>query len=140
MKHLTQIEAKRKLAASIQNERRTYNQNYWTTGDANKLPKCGTASCLAGHIEALWPRVAKRLAPLYTETRKSEFTGHTYHTIMHAKLAAAVWKEVTGAECRFDFDLSNMTYAGFEPTDRDAAVAHIWGRNRKWPLHSKSKE
>lgn len=139
MKHLTQIEAKRKLAASIRNERRTYNQNYWTTGDDNQLPKCGTASCLAGHIEALWPGVAKRLAPRHTNTWASDYSGNTYHDIQHDKLAAAVWKQVTGAECRFDFEACNMANAGFEPTDREAAVAHIWGRNRKWPLRRKSR-
>lgn len=128
---MNQIEAKRKLAASIRNERRTYDQTRFNTlvgDDYLKPATCGTAACVAGHIEACWPRVTKRLAPSFS---------FAPNDVDHRALARAVWREVTGKPCRFDFssgpDLQDENGDVRYPT-REEAVAHIYGRNKAWPL------
>ena len=127
---MNQIEAKRKLAASIRNERRTYDQCRFTTeiGDKYTQPAtCGTAACIAGHIEAIFPRVTQRLAPSYSFELEQG---------LHGALARAVWREVTGKPCRFDFSAGPDREEGgsYRSPTREEAVAHIYGRNKSWPL------
>lgn len=124
---ITQIEAKRKLAASIRNERRNYDQEQFVIGgNGCSLATCGTAACIAGHIEACWPQVARRLAQ---EERFHPSCRCCRDRIYHDDLAAAIWQEVTGKPCRFDFGIGPH-----ENVTREEAVAHIYGRNKQWPL------
>lgn len=127
MKTISQIEAKRKLAASIRNEQRHYDQERFVIQGAEHdgIATCGTACCIAGHIEACWPRVAARLAKL-PEFHPS--CDCCKDDIFHGELANAVWQEVTGKPCRFKFGVPP-----FDPT-REDAVAHIYGRHKRWPL------
>lgn len=115
-------EAKRRLADSIRNERREYNQYLWKRGDQNELATCSTACCIAGHIEAIFHPQAKRLVGSHTDN-----TGFVDHT----SLARDIWKTVTGKTCRFDFGIPDMP----GPIGREEAVAHIYGRlSTDWPL------
>jgi hypothetical protein len=115
-------EAKRRLADSIRNEKREYNQCMWKLGDQNELATCGTACCIAGHIEAIFRPQAKRLVGSHTDN-----TGY----VDHVTLARDIWKTVTGKTCRFDFSIPDLP----GPIGREEAVAHIYGRlSEDWPL------
>jgi hypothetical protein len=141
-KTISVAEAKEKLINSILNEKRTFDMGQFTTEDFDvedkKPATCGTASCMAGHIEALWPSVAKRLAK---EQLKEQEQKEPFACIDHEVLAADVWKEVTGKPCRFDFigdtyrheDEDGGIDAWWHAT-REQAVAHIKGRSKNWPL------
>ncbi len=100
----------------------------WTV-DGN-VASCRTASCMAGHVEALRPQLTKKLLPDY------QFCGGA---VDHEKLARAIWKEETGKECTLDFLADNHpkeakedfeSYA--ESVTRKEAVAHIRG-SKRWP-------
>jgi hypothetical protein len=102
---------------------------------------------MAGHIEACWPSVAKRIAKIHI---KEDLEFHGPGEVDHESLACQVWEEVTGQPCRFDFMGGNyndhLTYEEQMSTDevwweatREEAVAHIRGRSKKWPLLDKSK-
>lgn len=115
-------EAKRRLADSIRNEKRNYSQLCWKRGNQNELATCGTACCIAGHIEAIFRPQAKRLVARHTDN--AGFVDHT-------SLARDIWKTVTGKTCRFDFGTPYM----ISPPERKDAIAHIYGRSSEdWPL------
>lgn len=124
-------EAKEKVIKSILNENRTFDMRTWTTMNLDeeyaKVATCATASCLAGHIEACWPTVAKRIA-------KGMLDGGGF--VDHSVVADKVWKEVTGKKCRFDFFADTYEGEGSEMADitREEAVEHIKGRSKTWPL------
>ena len=129
---ITLFQAKRKLARSIRNERRNYDQKrYVVSGVPQNVPAtCGTACCIAGHIEACWPGTARRLMAendYGTDCGCIECSRNP--RIDHAQLARDIWQAVTGKPCRFDFSSG----PGFAP-DREDAVAHIYGRHKEWPL------
>ena len=151
-KPLSKLEAlKRDLIASIQNEKRTFNMGFFTkggsyftdyassTGDYVAKPaSCGTASCIAGHIEAIRPKVVKKLI---------KENGPYYE---HEDLASAVWEAETGQECRLDFFGQSYQgparlneeygcYVELEDITREEAIAHIRGRSKRWPLLTKSE-
>ncbi len=118
---------KEELIASIQNEKRHFDMASFTTMDydyeATYPANCKTASCMAGHIEALRPRLAKKLSKeIFPEGE-----------IQHDWLAAEIWKQETGQKCRLDFFARNAEPTIFQIT-REEAVAHIKGRSKKWPL------
>ena len=148
-KKTTVKEFKQELIDSILNEKRNFDMRSYTTDDwgvhDRKPAFCKTASCMAGHIEALRPRLAKKLAQKQFEEGETE--------IVHARLARDIWKEVTGEECRLAFfgetydvrkerdELGEYEVKGdwFQAT-REEAVAHIKGRSKKWPLLAKDAE
>jgi hypothetical protein len=117
------------LIASINAPRRKFDMSKWHTKEeeAGRVATCGTACCLAGHIEAIRPKLAKRLLPAYV---------HAWGDyIDHAGLARAIYREETGKPCRLDFhgDKSALGKRLDEIT-REEAVAHIKGKNPAWPL------
>lgn len=122
---------KEELIASIQNENRHFDMGTWTT-DNTKVATCGTACCMAGHIEALRPKLAKKLAPKFTDTE----LGY----IDHEQLAEEIWAEETGYECRLDFcALHHPSDQGYDSQTgwmkaitRKEAIAHIRG-SKRWP-------
>lgn len=134
-KKTTAAEFKKELIASIQNERRAFDMGRFTkSGDPERPATCGTACCIAGHIEALRPQLAKKLAPKCVSSAWG---------IDHENLAASIWKEVTGQECRFDFyghefvidhDQWGQVTKDLDGITRKEAIAHINGRSKRWPL------
>lgn len=127
-------EFKKELIDSILNEQRKFDMCDWKAGDLAKVATCKTALCMAGHIEALRPRLAKKLAADFTYP-----LGYNDEVeIDHELLAEAIWKQETGEQCRLDFTgRNNSTY--LEELTRKDAVAHIRGRSKKWPLLPKSE-
>lgn len=114
---------KKELIASILDEQNKFDMREFKSGSNNQVATCKTALCMAGHIEALRPRLAKKLAA------KHKFYGE----LDHHDLAHAIWREETGQECRLDF-FADMTETSMDVLTRKDAVAHIRGRSKKWPL------
>jgi hypothetical protein len=111
------------LVAQIQNEQYHFDMEYFTTSWADEHPSlpvtCDTASCIAGHIEALRP--------------ESGISGGS-----HAGRAAAIYRHETGEQCRLDFYGINYRdadgfHAGLKYITREEAVAHILGESENWP-------
>jgi hypothetical protein len=111
------------LVAQIQNEQYHFDMEYFTTTSTTIFPDppvtCDTASCIAGHIEALRP--------------ESGFPGGS-----HATRAAAIYRAETGEPCRLDFYGANYRdadgfHAGLKHITREEAVAHILGESENWP-------
>lgn len=119
---------KEELIASIQNEKRTFDMSRWAKQNS-KPATCATACCMAGHIEAIRPKLAAQLIGDYR---------HVSY-IDHERLAQAIWKIETGHECRLDFladnhplelECSFLEYA--QGITRNEAIAHIRG-SKRWP-------
>jgi hypothetical protein len=130
----------RDVIASIEAEERTFQMEYWVTTDASVDPygprpdrseeapaTCDTASCIAGHLEAVRPELAAALAP--------RFRGR--YGLEHAELAAAIYQAETGEACRFDF-WGTSAPKQLESITREDAIAHIRGEHRDWPLLDRS--
>ena|SRR5690349_7692135 len=130
MSKKAKIEFHRRLIESISNERRTFNMTLWVRGvNQNKLATCGTASCMAGHIEALEQKLAKQLTPEFMD-----YSG----CIDHANLARAIYKKVTGEPCLLDFYAFNTNIDVFrDDLSRGHAIKHIRGTNKSWPQFTK---
>lgn len=120
-------ELKKDLIASIMNERRKFDMSRWTK-DGNRAT-CGTALCMAGHLEAIRPKVAKAILVEHPEWGGDEWRG-----LEHELLANAIWEKETGEKCRLDFVKEN-TSTDIEELTREDAVKHINGRHRSWPLN-----
>src|SRR5690606_2293203 len=124
---------KKELIQAIQNEDNYFDMSTWKnkrSKSAATPATCRTASCMAGHIEALRPKLAKKLAPMCTD--------QVYRVLNHEHLAVTIWEIETGQECRLDFHgLAYFGVCGLDEISRKEAIAHIKGRNRKWPLLSK---
>lgn len=121
MKTLNEVD--KRLIAAIHDEKTYFSMaDFVRPGASEHVPAtCDTASCMAGHIVAMYTEVAKRAV--------TENSG----IIDHESLAQLVYKKVTGEECRLDFyawgmgrNLSNIT--------RDEVILHIAGINPEWPL------
>lgn len=111
------------LIESIMKPRRKFDMSKWHTKESEPvLATCGTACCMAGHIEAIRPKIAKRLLPSFV---RGDFTDH-------AGLAAAIYRQETGKPCRLDF-VAVKTSKYFREITREDAVAHIKGKNPDWP-------
>jgi hypothetical protein len=131
----------RDVIASIEAEERTFQMEYWVTTDArDDLPigdrpdrsdeapaSCETASCIAGHLEAVRPELAASLAP--------RFRGR--FGLEHAKLAAAIYQAETGEECTIDF-WGEQAPKALDRITREDAIAHVRGEHRDWPLLDRS--
>jgi hypothetical protein len=127
---------KDELIAAIANEANRFDMSMWLlapTFDYTATATCGTASCMAGHIEALRPELATQLAP------KCMY-GHAHAILDHEKLAREIWRREMGEECRLDFLGNECT--GIEGDDytqaleeitREEAIAHIQGVCAHWP-------
>ena len=112
------------LVAQIQNEQYHFDMEYFTTnritGFGEPPPTCDTASCIAGHIEALRPELAKRVGG------------------SHPTRAAGIYRAETGEPCRLDFyginyrDADGFS-AGLRNISREEAIAHILGESENWP-------
>lgn len=114
------------LIASITAPRRKFTMSKWhTREDEAVTATCRTACCLAGHIEAIRPKVAKALLPQFREA-DGEY-------INHRGLAAAIYEQETGKPCRLDFQGAN-TNQRISDISREEAVAHVKGKNPTWPL------
>lgn len=132
---ITLFQAKRKLARSIRNERRNYDQTRFVADGARKdVPAtCGTACCIAGHIEACWPGTARRLLAKNNYRLDCSCDDCSRNPrIDHTVLAGDIWQAVTGKPCRFDFSAGPE----FAPPTREEAVAHIYGRHKEWKLRA----
>lgn len=134
----TEKQAIRLLCASIENERRVFNMSEFTVGsDESCTPPeratCNTASCIAGHIEAVFHQTARALEKDYTDSAGD---------IHHDRFAAAIWERVTGKPCRFDFFGVERDKSGFHferwpclaDITREDAIQHIKGKHPLWPL------
>lgn len=110
------------LIASIKNEQRTFDMSRWTvSGFAIGVPAtCGTACCIAGHIEAIRPELAARMVP------------EDHVRVDHASLANAIYEHETGEECNLDFCGYN-TDTELQDLTREDAVLHILNENPEWP-------
>lgn len=107
------------LIASITNEERTFEMWRWNTKDQYKLATCKTAACLAGHIEAVRPALAKKYA-------KVEGAWN------HSMIATRIWVHETGEACRLDF-YGHGIAGMMRPPSRKTAAAHIRGTSKIWP-------
>lgn len=121
------------LIASIEAEDRTFNMAYWVDVDVdgpfydpNEPPAtCDTASCMAGHIEALRPELAAELAPQFRNRWGLD----------HRRLAQTIYELETGEPCRLDFLGLNTSLARrLGEITRAEAIAHIRGEHDEWPL------
>jgi hypothetical protein len=124
------------LEASILAEDHTFNMRDFTTDyfdyfdydddPDDVLPQvtCDTASCIAGHILAVRPGLARKFAKQYDDS------SWTFDA-----LAADVWYHETGEQCRLDFYGVNHTTKRFDndAITRAEAVAHIRGTSEVWP-------
>ena len=133
----------KQLIDSIRKESRHFDMAFFTKKSKYKeygpdefdyadTPTCGTASCIAGHIQAMRPRLAAKIR------KELSFEGYIPE---HDVVAAHVWEQVTGKECRFDF-FGRLNGLDFKPLDlitREEAIAHIRGKNENWPLLPSSK-
>lgn len=120
------------LVASITHEDRTFDMSAWVTDeDAPGPATCGTASCLAGHLAAIRPELAARLAPQY-ETERDD--GSPTAFVNHASLSRAIYCAETGEiTCPLDFMARN--YPGLlAEIDVDDAIEHVRGTSEVWPL------
>jgi hypothetical protein len=111
------------LVAQIQNEQYHFDMQYFTTDRSGAFGEppvsCDTASCIAGHIEALRPELAPRSGS-------------------HARRAAAIYLAETGEPCRLDFyGVNHCTEDGelseLNTITREEAIAHILGESEDWP-------
>jgi hypothetical protein len=130
----------RDLVASIENEANTFDMSAFvelTEDELNEYEEdpdpspprvtCGTASCIAGHLWAVRPGLARRYARAAGDT-------WTYEGV-----AADIWRHETGeAFCPLDFFGQRNKKNLFDIT-REEAVAHVRGVSETWPqLSSKS--
>lgn len=136
---------KQELIEAIQNEELHFGMRQWKIGRHNRYATpatCNTASCMAGHIEALRPELAKKLAPKHTSTYVLAHTDHK--DLDHEALAQEIWELETDTKCRLDFCGLNYdnTYgdSDLDQITRKEAIAHIKGRSKKWPLLPKDSE
>jgi len=112
------------LIAAIHDENVYFNMAEFCRFNEASPATCETASCMAGHIEALYPEVT------------AEIIRRRGYMPDHAFLAEDVYKEVTGEKCRLDF--FGYFHPGDElsPISRDAAILHIAGISEDWPLRT----
>jgi hypothetical protein len=138
---------KKKLVAdlieSISKEHRNFGMERFVVEKASseKPATCETASCIAGHLTAIRPRLAKKLAPQYTHNQWWLCGSRALNEVLHSELAEAIWEAETGEKCPLDFYAIN--YPGVESAvdaneymkriTRKEAIAHIRGRSKKWP-------
>lgn len=123
------------LIDSIDAEDRFFNMAYWVTPhiedpfayDPNEpVATCDTASCIAGHLEAIRPELAAELAPSF----RNRFG------LNHERLAVAIYERETGEACRLDFRARNHTEKNLHEVTREDAIAHVRGEHPNWPLLS----
>jgi hypothetical protein len=111
------------LIASITATRRKFHMGGFKTGDTRDLATCGTALCMAGHLEAIRKKLARKLAPAY----------RSFGSLDHEGLASAILVAETGEQCPLDF-MARLLDAELDHITVKQAVAHIKGRSKKWPL------
>lgn len=121
---MAKSDLKQDLIDSILNEELEFNMCLFKRGTQACVATCSTATCMAGHIEAVRPRLARKLKPKYVL--------HQGPSLDHASLAAEIWEIETGEKCRLDFFACNNPKAMHKITRREA-VAHIRGTSKRWP-------
>jgi hypothetical protein len=133
------------LIASIENENRQFDMNRFVVDDADEkvVPTCGTASCIAGHIEAIRRPLAKKLLAECPE-QVSDWWGHKKYdppAVEHDLMAAKIYELETGEKCRLDFFGTRLPQDKWNiKASRRNAVAHIKGTSRIWPQLPKEEE
>ncbi len=110
------------LIAAIHDESVYFNMANFCRANQDLPATCETASCMAGHIEALYPEVTAEIV-----RRRGYMPGHNI-------LASAVYEEVTGEICRLDFFGYYHPGVDLGPISRDEAILHIAGISENWPL------
>lgn len=121
------------LIASIQNESRHFGMDRFRTLCptaskqylAGKPATCGTASCMAGHLQAIRQPLAKRII-----AEQWAFSPPPDET-----LADLIWERETGEPCPLDFLALGIDKEMSKVTRADA-IAHIRGRSKRWPLRN----
>lgn len=136
-----QKEVHEKLIASISKESRRFDMSRWlfTTEDVyiesehQKTASCKTAACMAGHLEAIYPKQAKAIVASGAATSPSG-------AVWHELLAPMLYEKVTGEKCPLDFTAEVAEFGkDLEEITRAEAIAHIRGNSKKWPLLETSK-
>ncbi len=119
---------KDELIAAIQNEQLHFDMGAWALDIDEDAPDltpaqvtCGTALCMAGHICALRPELAKA----HPQAAKSW---------LFDAVAASIWQAEMGEECRLDFMMDQLPDNRTVPLTRGDAVRHIQGEHPEWPL------
>jgi len=116
----------RELIDSIADENHYFSMSEFSTGVVGLRPAtCDTASCMAGHIQALRP---ERAAALFKEILGIPLGVASIHT----KVARVIYREETGKPCLLDF------YGDRHPRplgqqSRQEAIDHIKGIHSEWP-------
>lgn len=141
---MTKTHSERKAAliadtiASIQNEELQFNMNYFVkpgcglsgyrVSSDKDIPDCNTASCMAGHMEAVRPELAKEALQVLTDPQHDDVAGY-------------IWCRETGESfCPIDFYAKNHPYRyntnddiGIDLILGAEAIAHLRGENEEWP-------
>ncbi len=140
-----QIKVHQKIIDSISNEKRHFDMSRWvlpTKDDeyCQSRASCKTASCMAGHLEAAYPRQTAKL--LSNDVHVDGVGNYTYRSGKihnHEQLAQDLYKELTGEECPLDF-LADPIGKEIDDITRAEAIAHLKGTSRKWPLLNTKEE
>lgn len=122
-----QKELHSKLIARITAEDACFDMRTFTSD--RELATCDTARCMAGHLEALYPELAKEVAATFRDESFFQLS------LPHALIARHVYERVTGVECLLDFYASNTELA-LDQLTADMSVDHINGQSGRWPLLS----
>lgn len=130
-----QKEVHAKLIASISKESRRFDMSRWVfTGgeyieeEHRKPATCKTAACMAGHLEAIYPKQAKALVTSGDVTWSNG-------VVRHELLAPLLYEKVTGEKCPLNFTADVAEFGkDLEQITRAEAIAHIRGNSKKWPL------
>jgi hypothetical protein len=119
---------KDELIEAIRNEQNFFGMGQWVRGpleSQGNVASCHTASCMAGHIEALRPELARSLL------RRFHYASMDYG-LDHSGLASHIWHIEMGEACPLDFCGYNNDM-DLEDITRADAIAHIQGLNKSWP-------
>jgi hypothetical protein len=136
-----QIKVHQKIINSISNEKRHFDMSHWILPSQDDeycqaRASCKTASCMAGHLEAAYPRQA---AKLLAENRVGKYADDNGRIHSHEHLAIDLYEHLTGEKCPLDF-LADRIGKETEDITRKEAVAHLKGTSRKWPLLATDKK
>lgn len=127
----------RELVARIANERTKFLMSRFVKDSSavNSVPTCGTARCMAGHIVALRPKLAKALVALHPEKyghKADNQRGFSSPGLKFDNLASAIYQIETGKTCKLDFWGKNCS-TNLDLVSKSEAIAHIKGTSAKWP-------
>lgn len=126
----------RELVARIANERTTFKMDRFVKhGTGYSVATCGTARCMAGHIVAMRPKLAKALVALHPEKygpNADNQRGYISIGLKFDNLASAIYQVETGKPCKLDFWGDNCP-TSLDLVSKSQAIAHIKGTSDNWP-------